>query len=83
VAGAEGLALVFTLTLLAALLPVIGVTGAAIASTVPHGVSLAIMLRALPDGLLRQFVEMPAKRRSAICIPATINTDTQEKARIP
>jgi ABC-type transporter Mla maintaining outer membrane lipid asymmetry permease subunit MlaE len=51
VARAEGIALVFTLTLLAALLPVIGVTGAAIASTVPYGVSLAIMLRALrmPD----------------------------------
>jgi O-antigen/teichoic acid export membrane protein len=51
VARAEGIALVFTLALLAALLPVIGVTGAAIASTVPYGVSLAIMLRALrmPD----------------------------------
>ena len=47
VARAEGIALVFTLALLAALLPVIGVTGAAIASTVPYGVSLAIMLRAL------------------------------------
>jgi O-antigen/teichoic acid export membrane protein len=47
VARAEGIALVFTLTLLAALLPVIGVTGAAIASTVPYGVSLALMLRHL------------------------------------
>jgi antigen flippase len=47
VARAEGMALVFTLTLLAALLPVIGVTGAAIASTVPYGVSLVLMLRAL------------------------------------
>ena len=47
VARAEGIALIFTLVLLAALLPVLGVTGAAIASTVPYGVSLALMLRQL------------------------------------
>jgi O-antigen/teichoic acid export membrane protein len=47
VARAEGVALVFTLVLLAALLPVIGVTGAAIASTVPYGISLALMVRQL------------------------------------
>lgn len=58
VAWAEGTAVIATLVLLAALLPVIGVTGAAIASTVPYGISLALMLRALwripvpggPDG---------------------------------
>ena len=47
VARAEGIALVFTLVLLAALLPAIGVAGAAIASTVPYGVSLGLMLRHL------------------------------------
>jgi O-antigen/teichoic acid export membrane protein len=47
VARAEGVAVIFTLALLGALLPVIGVTGAAIASTVPYGVSLAVMLRCL------------------------------------
>jgi O-antigen/teichoic acid export membrane protein len=46
-ARAEGVALIFTLVLLAALLPVIGVTGAAIASTVPYGISLTLMLRQL------------------------------------
>jgi O-antigen/teichoic acid export membrane protein len=47
VARAEGIALIFTLVLLAALLPAIGVAGAAIASTVPYGVSLGLMLRHL------------------------------------
>jgi antigen flippase len=47
VARAEGIAVVFTLVLLAALLPVLGVTGAAIASTVPYGISLTLMLRQL------------------------------------
>jgi O-antigen/teichoic acid export membrane protein len=47
VARAEAIALVFTLVLLAALLPAIGVAGAAIASTVPYGVSLGLMLRHL------------------------------------
>ena len=46
-ARAEGVAVVFTLLLLVALLPVIGVTGAAIASTVPYGISLTLMLRHL------------------------------------
>jgi O-antigen/teichoic acid export membrane protein len=47
VARAEGVAVVFTLALLAALVPLIGVTGAAIASTVPYSISLALMLRYL------------------------------------
>jgi O-antigen/teichoic acid export membrane protein len=47
VARAEGIAVIFTLLLLAALLPVLGVTGAAIASTVPYGISLTLMLRQL------------------------------------
>ena len=47
VARAKGIAVVFTLILLAALLPVLGVTGAAIASTVPYGISLLLMLRQL------------------------------------
>jgi len=46
-AWAEGAAVIATLVLLATLLPLLGVTGAAIASTVPYGISLALMLRAL------------------------------------
>ena len=47
VAWAQGLAAAFTVVLLFALLPVIGVAGAAIASTVSYGVALAVMLRSL------------------------------------
>jgi O-antigen/teichoic acid export membrane protein len=47
VAWAQGLAAVFTVILLVALLPVFGVYGAAIASTIAYGVALAAMLRYL------------------------------------
>jgi O-antigen/teichoic acid export membrane protein len=47
VARAEGLGAVFTVVLLVALLPVVGVYGAAIASAVAYGVALAMMLLAL------------------------------------
>ena len=47
VARAEGLAAVFTVALLMALLPVVGVYGAAIASAVAYGVSLLMMLMSL------------------------------------
>jgi O-antigen/teichoic acid export membrane protein len=47
VARAEGMAAVMTVVLLFALLPLIGVPGAAIASTVAYGVALAAMLRCL------------------------------------
>jgi O-antigen/teichoic acid export membrane protein len=47
VAWAQGLAAVFTVALLFALLPLVGVYGAAIASTVAYGVALAAMLRSL------------------------------------
>jgi O-antigen/teichoic acid export membrane protein len=47
VARAEGLAAVFTVILLVALLPVVGVYGAAIASGVAYGVSLLVMLLSL------------------------------------
>jgi len=47
VARAEGLAAVFTVILLIALLPVAGVYGAAIASTVAYGVALVMMLLSL------------------------------------
>jgi O-antigen/teichoic acid export membrane protein len=53
VARAEGLAAVFTVVLLLALLPVVGVYGAAIASAVAYGVALVMMLlalRRLPPG---------------------------------
>jgi Na+-driven multidrug efflux pump len=44
VAWAQGLAAVFTVLLLLALLPVMGVAGAAVASTIAYGVALAPML---------------------------------------
>lgn len=47
VAWAQGLAVVFTIALLVALLPVIGVYAAAVASTLAYGVALAAMLRSL------------------------------------
>jgi O-antigen/teichoic acid export membrane protein len=47
VARAQGLAAVFTVILLVALLPVVGVYGAAIASAVAYGVALAMMLLSL------------------------------------
>jgi O-antigen/teichoic acid export membrane protein len=47
VAWAQGLAAVFTVVLLLALLPIVGVYGAAIASTVAYGAALAAMLNSL------------------------------------
>ena len=47
VAWAQGLAAIFTVVLLIALLPIIGVYGAAIASTVAYGAALAAMIRSL------------------------------------
>jgi O-antigen/teichoic acid export membrane protein len=47
VAWSQGLAAVFTVALLIALLPVVGVYGAAIASTLSYGVALGVMLRCL------------------------------------
>jgi O-antigen/teichoic acid export membrane protein len=47
VAWAQGFAAVFTVVLLIALLPFIGVAGAAIASTISYGLALGVMLRSL------------------------------------
>jgi O-antigen/teichoic acid export membrane protein len=47
VAWCQGLAAVFTIVLLLVLLPIVGVYGAAIASTAAYGVALAAMLRSL------------------------------------
>lgn len=47
VAWAQGLAALFTVALLWALLPVVGVYGAAIASTIAYGIALLAMLRFL------------------------------------
>jgi O-antigen/teichoic acid export membrane protein len=47
VAWAQGFAAIFTVALLLALLPVVGVPGAAIASTVAYGVAFFAMLRRL------------------------------------
>ncbi len=47
VAWAQGAAAIFTVVLLFALLPLVGVSAAAIASTVAYGVALAAMLRRL------------------------------------
>jgi O-antigen/teichoic acid export membrane protein len=47
VAWSQGLAAIFTVLLLLALLPLCGVAGAAIASTVAYGIALAVMTRCL------------------------------------
>ena len=47
VARAEGLAALFTVILLVALVPIAGVYGAAVASTVAYGVALVMMLQSL------------------------------------
>ena len=64
VARAEGLAAVFTVILLVALLPVVGVYGAAIASAVAYGISLTMMLLSLrrlsPDSSASTPLRRPA-----------------------
>jgi O-antigen/teichoic acid export membrane protein len=47
VAWSQGIAAVFTVVLLIALLPLIGVAGAAVASTIAYGIALGVMLRRL------------------------------------
>jgi antigen flippase len=47
VAGSQGLAVIFTVGLLFALLPLVGVAAAAIATSVAYGVALAAMIRCL------------------------------------
>jgi O-antigen/teichoic acid export membrane protein len=47
VAWAQGTAVIFTVALLFALLPLVGVYAAAIASTISYGIALAVMLRCL------------------------------------
>ena len=64
VAWAQGLAVVFTVVLLLALLPFVGVYGAAIASTIAYGVALAAMLRRLRQP------PRHARRTTAEAIPA-------------
>jgi O-antigen/teichoic acid export membrane protein len=64
VAWAQGLAAVFTVVLLLALLPFVGVYGAAIASTVAYGIALAAMLRCLRQP------PRHARRSAAEAIPA-------------
>jgi O-antigen/teichoic acid export membrane protein len=59
VAWAQGFAAVFTIALLLALLPVVGVYGAAIASTIAYGMALAAMLRCLRGG------QAPPRERAA------------------
>jgi O-antigen/teichoic acid export membrane protein len=70
VAWAEGLAAVVTVVLLLVLLPVLGVTGAAVASTVAYGIALAVMLRYLwrlpvtPDGAGEAAAAIPSAPES-------------------
>ena len=64
VAWAQGLAAVFTVVLLLALLPLVGVAGAAIASTIAYGIALAGMLRAL-----WRLPDIPAKKRPEMTEP--------------
>ena len=82
VAWAQGLAAVFTVVLLLVLLPLVGVAGAAIASSVAYGISLATMLRYLwrlpPESAAEEYEPLAAsptssrrlsvrKRRSRAC----------------
>jgi O-antigen/teichoic acid export membrane protein len=74
VAGSEGLAAIFTVVLLFALLPLVGVAAAAIASTIAYGVALAAMIRCLwrlphqdqagPVSSPGQHADHPRKRRA-------------------
>ena len=61
VAWAQGFAAVATVGLILALLPLIGVYGAAVASTVAYGIALTMMLRAL-----RQTSERPEEARTRV-----------------
>jgi O-antigen/teichoic acid export membrane protein len=72
VAWAQGLAAVFTVLLLIALLPLVGVYGAAIASTVAYGVALAVMLHSL--------WHMPRHARGSGWVPATAESTHAERA---
>jgi antigen flippase len=47
VAWSQGAAVIFTVVLLIVLLPLIGVAGAAVASTIAYGIALGVMLRSL------------------------------------
>jgi O-antigen/teichoic acid export membrane protein len=87
-AKAQGVAVVFTLALLGALVPMMGVTGAAIASSIPYAVSLALMLRclrALPDetnrGVFMNVKELvrplPGVRRVSLLRQRLAYTDSQ------
>jgi O-antigen/teichoic acid export membrane protein len=71
VAWSQGLAAIFTVLLLLILLPLIGVYGAAIASTVSYGVALAVMLR-------RLWCLPPDSRRSHRKRPIPANIIVQE-----
>jgi O-antigen/teichoic acid export membrane protein len=74
VAAGQGIAAVATLTLLFALLPVVGVTAAAIASTVAYGTALAVMvhwLRRPPRTRQARHRRPPA--RSSFVEPAAPN----------
>ena len=66
VAWAQGLAAVFTVVLLIALLPIVGVYGAAIASTTAYGAALAAMLRSL--------WHLPRHARGAGWVPSVAET---------
>jgi O-antigen/teichoic acid export membrane protein len=69
VAWAQGLAVVFTVGMIFTLVPLIGVRGAAIASTVAYGVALVAMLfflNRLSDGTENPVPEMPAETHSSI-----------------
>jgi O-antigen/teichoic acid export membrane protein len=66
VAWAQGLAAVFTVILLVALLPIVGVYGAAIASTAAYGAALAVMLHSLRH--------LPRHARGSGWVPAVSET---------
>ena len=85
VARAEGLAAVFTVILLVALLPVAGVYGAAIASTVAYGVALVVMLlslRRLPsDSSGPRRRRRPGDKDTSLQIPPSDDLRTKHRRR--
>ena len=81
---AQGLAAIFTVVLLIALLPIIGVYGAAIASTVAYGAALAAMLRSLrhlPRHTDRRSIQLKrqiVRRRGRCVVSETASSATSD-----
>jgi O-antigen/teichoic acid export membrane protein len=69
VAWAQGVAAIFTVVLLIVLLPVVGVSGAAITSSIAYGIALAVMLRSL--------WRLPRHARGRVAMPRVMPPDRE------